>query len=174
MNKFSFLGGAILLLGGYNTIIKNGIFYLFYLFSYFLWEGLSMSQSTAKVAFVASSGGHLEEISRLKEIEKKYDCFLVTEKSDFEVIDFCNRHYFVPQMNRKQLQFPIKFMFLFFRTLQILLKEKPDFIITTGALRVNHPSMTGKLVYNLSDLFMVQWEDMLANYPKSMLGGEIF
>ncbi|SEG25319.1 Oligosaccharide biosynthesis protein Alg14 like [Butyrivibrio sp. Su6] len=156
-----------------------------------------MSQSTAKVAFVASSGGHLEEISRLKEIEKKYDCFLVTEKSDFEVKDFCNRHYYVPQMNRKQAQFPIKFIYLFLRTIQILLKEKPEFIITTGALiaypfcvvgkllgikviyvesfaRVNHPSMTGKLVYNLSDLFMVQWEDMLENYPKSMLGGEIF
>ena len=79
----------------------------------------------------------------------------------------------------------------------LCIKENPDFIITTGALiaypfcvigkllgikviyvesfaRVNHPSMTGKLVYNLSDLFMVQWEDMLTNYPKSMLGGEIF
>jgi UDP-N-acetylglucosamine:LPS N-acetylglucosamine transferase len=156
-----------------------------------------MSHYKTKVAFVASSGGHLEEISRLKEIEKKYDCFLVTEKSDFEVKGFCNRHYYVPQMNRKQAQFLIKFIYLFFRTTYILIKEKPDFIITTGALiaypfcvvgkllgskviyvesfaRVTHPSMTGRLVYNLSDLFMVQWEDMLANYPKSMLGGEIF
>ncbi len=151
----------------------------------------------ARVAFVASSGGHLEEISRLKSIEHSYDCFLVTEKSDFEVKNFCNRRYYVPQMNRRQLTFVPKFIWLFFRTLQILLREKPDFIITTGALvaypfcvigkllgikviyvesfaRVTHPSMTGKLVYNLSDLFMVQWEDMLTNYPKSMLGGEIF
>nr|MCR4756139.1 polysaccharide biosynthesis protein [Lachnospiraceae bacterium] len=40
--------------------------------------------------------------------------------------------------------------------------------------RVNEPSLTGKLVYNMSDLFMVQWEDMLEKYPKSMLGGGIF
>ena len=31
-----------------------------------------------KVCFLASSGGHLEEISRLVEIEEKYDNFLVT------------------------------------------------------------------------------------------------
>ena len=40
--------------------------------------------------------------------------------------------------------------------------------------RVNKPSLTGRLVYNFSDLFMVQWEDMLKEYPKSMLGGDLF
>ena len=156
-----------------------------------------MSRGTKKIAFVASSGGHLEEISRLKGIEKSYDCFLVTEKSDFEIKDFCDKKYLVPMMNRKQITFFPKFMFLFCRTIMILMKEKPDFIITTGALvaypfcvvgkllgikviyvesfaRVYEPSLTGKLVYNMSDLFMVQWEDMLVKYPKSMLGGGIF
>ena len=156
-----------------------------------------MKKGVKKIAFVASSGGHLEEISRLKGIEGMYDCFLVTEKSDFEIKDFCEKRYLVPMMNRKQITFFPKFMWLFCRTLSILLKEKPDFIITTGALvaypfcvvgkllgikviyvesfaRVNEPSLTGKLVYNMSDLFMVQWEDMLEKYPKSMLGGGIF
>lgn len=153
--------------------------------------------NSKKIAFVASSGGHLEEISRLKGIEKKYESFLVTEKSDFVIKDFCEKRYYVPMMNRKQLSFLPRFIWLFYRTLVILLKEKPDFIITTGALvaypfcvigkllgikviyvesfaRVNEPSLTGKLVYNMSDLFMVQWEDMLVKYPKSMLGGGIF
>ncbi len=155
-------------------------------------------RSRKKVAFVASSGGHLEEISRLKGIERKYESFLVTEKSDFEIKDFCSeKRYYVSQMNRKQILFVPKFIWLSIKTLSILLKEKPDFIITTGALiaypfcvigkllgikviyvesfaRVSEPSMTGKLVYNMSDLFMVQWEDMLQQYPKSMLGGGIF
>ncbi|MBP3199485.1 MAG: polysaccharide biosynthesis protein [Butyrivibrio sp.] len=157
-----------------------------------------MKEHAMKIAFVSSSGGHLEEISRLKAIEGNYNCFLVTEKSDFEVKNFCeNKRYYVPMMNRRQISFFPKFLWLFFLTLIILLKEKPDFIITTGALvaypfcvigkllgikviyvesfaRVNEPSLTGKLVYNLSDLFMVQWEDMLEKYPKSMLGGSIF
>ena len=154
-------------------------------------------EGSKKICFVASSGGHLEEISRLKGIEKAYDCFLVTEKSDFEIKDFCDKRYIVPMMNRRQLNFLPKFIWLFYKTLRILLREKPDFIITTGALvaypfcvvgkllgikvvyvesfaRVNEPSLTGKLVYNMSDLFMVQWEDMLEKYPKSMLGGGIF
>ena len=154
-------------------------------------------EGTKKIFFVASSGGHLEEISRLKGIEGAYDCFLVTEKSDFVIKDFCEKKYYVPMMNRRQINFLPKFIWLFFRTLVILLRENPDFIITTGALvaypfcvvgkflgikviyvesfaRVNEPSLTGKLVYNMSDLFMVQWEDMLQKYPKSMLGGGIF
>ena len=156
-----------------------------------------MEKHAIKIAFVASSGGHLEEISRLKAIEENYNCFLVTEKSDFEVKDFCKKRYYVPMMNRRQMSFIPKFMLLFLKRWMILLKEKPDFIITTGALvaypfcvvgkllgikviyvesfaRVNEPSLTGKLVYNMSDLFMVQWEDMLEKYPKSMLGGSIF
>ena len=154
-------------------------------------------EGTKKICFVASSGGHLEEISRLKGIEGAYDCFLVTERSDVVIKDFCETKYYVPKMNRRQINFLPKFIWLFFRTLVILLKENPDFIITTGALvaypfcvvgkllgikviyvesfaRVNEPSLTGKLVYNMSDLFMVQWEDMLQKYPKSMLGGGIF
>ena len=75
--------------------------------------------------------------------------------------------------------------------------EKPDFIITTGALiafpfcvfakmrsvkviyiesfaRVNNQSLTGKLVYPLADLFLVQWESLLKLYPKAKYVGGIF
>lgn len=163
----------------------------------FVYGGVIMGRGNKKIAFVSSSGGHLEEISRLKGIEEAYDCFLITEKSDFVIKNFCEKKYYVPMMNRRQLTFLPKFAYLFILTLIILLKERPDFIITTGALvaypfcvigklmgikviyvesfaRVTEPSLTGKLVYNMSDLFMVQWEDMLDKYPKSMLGGGIF
>lgn len=156
-----------------------------------------MKKMGSKVAFVASSGGHLEEVCKLKAIEEQYESFLVTEKSDFEINNFCDRKYIVPKMSRKQITFLPKFVWLFIKTIMILASEKPDFIITTGALiaypfcvigklmgikviyiesfaRVDKPSLTGKLVYNLSDLFMVQWEDMLKEYPKSMLGGDLF
>lgn len=153
--------------------------------------------SIKKVCFVASSGGHLEEISRLREIEKRYDSFLVTEKSEFTVEDFCEKKYYVPQINRRELMFLPKFFALFFKAYKILRIEKPDIIITTGALaaypfcivgrqqqckivyiesfaRVTTPSLTGKLLYNFADLFIVQWEDALELYPKSVLGGGIF
>jgi len=153
--------------------------------------------SIKKICFIASSGGHLEEISRLKVIESKYNSFLVTEKSEFTVENFCENKYYTAQMNRKDPLFLIKFIGLFFKANHILNKEKPDMIITTGALmaypfcilarykeikivyiesfaRVTKPSLTGRLLYNFADLFIVQWDDMLKLYPKSVLGGGIF
>ena len=150
-----------------------------------------------KVLFVASSGGHLEEISQLKRIAKEYDNALVTEKNGFEVRNFGNRQYFVPQINRNELLFLPKFIGLFFRALRILKKEKPGVVITTGALiaypfcllqkmrhgkvvyiesfaRVKEPSLSGKLIHKHADLFIVQWEDMLEYFPDAVLGGGIF
>lgn len=150
-----------------------------------------------KIAFIASSGGHLEEIARLTDIEKGHDSFLVTEKGDFQMPDFGKRQYLVNQMNRRELLFLPKFVLLFVNAILLLRKERPDIIITTGALiaypfcvigklmgvkvvyiesfaRVHKPSLTGRLLYNFSDLFVVQWEDMLENYPKAVLGGGIF
>lgn len=150
-----------------------------------------------KIMFVASSGGHLEEISQLKKIAGLYDNSLVTEKNEFEVRNFGNRQYFVPQMNRKELFFLPKFIRLFFQAGRLLKEEKPDMVITTGALisfpfcvlqkkrkgkvvyiesfaRVHEPSLTGKLVHRYADIFIVQWEDMLSYYPDAVLGGGIF
>ena len=110
---------------------------------------------------------------------------------------FCKKQYRVTQMNRKELLFVPKFFILFFQAWKLLRKEKPAFIITTGALiaypfcvvgklmgvkviyiesfaRVQKPSLTGRLLYNFSDLFVVQWDDMLVRYPKAVLGGGIF
>lgn len=150
-----------------------------------------------KIAFIASSGGHLEEICRLEKVAEKYDNFLVTEKNDFEVRKFGKRQYYVPQMNRKEKLFLFKFIRLFYQAYKILKREKPDIVITTGALiaypfcvlekmmhgkviyiesfaRVNKPSLTGKMVHRHADLFLVQWEDMLEYFPDAVLGGGIF
>lgn len=160
-------------------------------------EGAIKISRQIKIAFIASSGGHLEEIERLKKVEKKYDSFLITEAGEFSKTNFCRKKYLVSQMNRRQLVFLPKLAILFIRAFGILIKEKPDFIITTGALvaypfcvvgklmgvklvyvesfaRVKRPSLTGRLLYNFADLFIVQWEDMLKLYPKSVLGGGIF
>ena len=33
---------------------------------------------------------------------------------------------------------------------------------------------SGKLVYPIADVFVVQWESMLENYPKAVYGGWIY
>ena len=150
-----------------------------------------------KVCFVSSSGGHLEEISKLYIVSDKYENILITEKNSFTQSAFGKKQYFLPQINRKEVFFIFKFINIFFKSLIILLKEKPDVIISTGALasypccllgkimrkkiiyiesfaRCDKPSLTGKLVYKFADLFIVQWEEMLEFYPNAIYGGGIF
>ena len=151
---------------------------------------------TKKICFTASSGGHLEEVSKLAVIQEKYESFLVTEKNDFMVQTFCKNVYFVNQINRKEAFFFVKFFYVCFQSLHILIKEKPDTIISTGALttyplclfgkimgkkivyiesfaRVDTASLTGKFMYRIADLFIVQWEEMLEIFPKAIYGGGI-
>lgn len=81
--------------------------------------------------------------------------------------------------------------------LLLLLKEKPDLIVSTGAdvavstcilgklMRikmvyiesggyVTTPSISGRLVYPFANLFIVQWEPALKNFPKAVYGGPLF
>lgn len=152
---------------------------------------------TQKMCFTASLGGHLEEIARLIELGDQYDIFLVTEKGGFIELTVCKRVYHLSQINRKEILFIPKFINTFFQSFYILIKEKPDNIISTGALvtfpicllgklmrkkviyiesfaRVDTASLTGKLMYRVADLFIVQWEEMLKIFPKAMYGGGIF
>ena len=40
-------------------------------------------------------------------------------------------------------------------------------------VRVHHKSQTGKFVYPVSDLFIVQWESMKKTYPKAVFAGRL-
>ena len=84
-----------------------------------------------------------------------------------------------------------------FLTMKIFIKEKPDFVICTGALatipmcliakvfrkkvifiesfaKINSPTLTGRLVYKFADQFYVQWKEMLKFYPKAIYKGGIY
>lgn len=149
-----------------------------------------------KICFAASSGGHLEEMSSLSSLVKKND-FVLTEKSDFNSLDWCENVVYVSQINRRELFFVVKFIGLFLRSFFLFLKERPDIIISTGALatypisllsklfgkkviyiesfaRVDHASLTGKLLYKIADVFIVQWEEMLEVFPNAIYVGGIF
>ncbi len=40
-------------------------------------------------------------------------------------------------------------------------------------VRVHHGSITGRLVYPVSDLFLVQWETMKKQYPRAVYAGRL-
>ena len=145
----------------------------------------------------ASSGGHLEEALALQKLKKYYDTVLITEKTEYKVNCWQDKVYLMPQVNRKELKSLILYVGCFFRTFFILVREKPDVILSTGAMiafpalllgkwmgkkiifiecmfNVDAPTLTGKLAYKFADLFIVQWEEMLKVYPNAVLGGRVF
>ena len=148
-----------------------------------------------KVCLVGSSGGHLTHLYLLKKLWSKEDRFWVTfDKEDARSIlknEITYNCYFPTNRNLKNL---IKNTFL---AIRILNKERPDVIISSGAAvavpffyvgklfgaktvyievfdRINKPTVTGRIVYPVTDLFVVQWEEMKKVYPKAVNLGGIF
>ena len=148
-----------------------------------------------KVALVGSSGGHLTHLLRLRAWWGELDRFWVTfDKPDarsaleHERVYWChyptNRH--VPNLVRNT-----------WLALKVLRRESPDLVFSTGAGsalpyfalaklfgaktaylevydRVTTASLTGRLVYPITDHFFVQWPEQLRHYPRAELVGELF
>lgn len=150
-----------------------------------------------KICFICSSGGHFSELKKMSLIAEKYDSFLVTEKTKNFNTNFVKKIYFVKEINRKEVFFVFSFFWLVVKEIFIFLKEKPNYIITTGALiaypiarfakmigtkivyiesfaRVYDLSLTGKKFYKFSDIFFVQWKDLAIKYPKAIFVGNLF
>lgn len=148
-----------------------------------------------KICFTASEGGHTHELMQLEELLQKYPGIFITESrnvtSGFDAV------YTIPQVNRKSLRFLFRFVRSFFTVWQILSEEKPSHIICFGAMctvpvciigklmnikviyvesytRIKDLSLTGKILYPVADLFIVQWKQLLYNYPKAVYGGALF
>lgn len=151
-----------------------------------------------KICFASSTGGHFEQLMMLKPLMKKYDSFILTEKTDYEVKNNGDvKIYKVNQVNRKQILFPINMIINAIKSFVIFMKEKPDLVITTGVLamipmcliakifgkkliyiesfaKISSPTLTGKFLYKYADQFYVQWEKMLEIYPNAIYKGGIY
>lgn len=147
-----------------------------------------------KICFVSSSGGHWEQLQKLKPLADKYEGFFVTEKTQF---DAPLASYFMMQTDLKDKLMPFKMLVNSVKALKIWIKEKPDLIITTGTMvaypfyllstickkkfifietfgRANMPTVAGKLMEKHSDLFIVQWETQKKHYKKAIYGGCLY
>ena len=146
-----------------------------------------------KLCLVSSSGGHWEQLQKLKPLIEKYDGFLVTEKTKFDA----NAKYFMKQTDLKDKLMIFKMIWNSIYTFFIWIKERPDFVITTGTIvaypfyllsilfhkkfifietfgRANMPTVAGKMMEKHSDLFIVQWESQKKHYKKAIYGGCLY
>lgn len=148
-----------------------------------------------KVCLVGSSGGHLTHLYMLKPFWKDKDRFWVTfDKEDANSVLKGEKVYHCYFPTNRNFFALIKNTFL---AIKVLHKEKPDLIISTGAAvaipffwlgkirgsktiyievfdRIDKSTLTGKIVYPVSDKFIVQWDEMKKIYPKAINLGSIF
>ena len=148
-----------------------------------------------KICLVGSSGGHLTHLYMLKDFFNDKDRFWVTfDKEDANSILKDEKKYYCYYPTNRNIKNLIKNTFL---AIKVLRKEKPDLIISSGAAvavpffylgklfgaklvyievfdRIDKSTMTGKLVYPITDKFIVQWEEMKKVYPKTVNLGSIF
>ena len=154
-----------------------------------------------KVLFISSTGGHLSEMLQLSSLFEKYEYHIITEKD--EVSKALKEKYkekisYLPYGTRaKMFSYIFKYFYLCIKTIYYYIKIRPKVIVTTGThtagpmcylgkifgskiiyietfANTNKKTATGRLLYPIADLFIVQWEEMLKLYPKAIYGGSIY
>ena len=86
-----------------------------------------------KICFAASSGGHFEQLMMLKPLMEKYESFVVTEKTGYEVKTPV-KCYYLQQVNRRQWRCLFYLLKNTVDSLRLLHKEQPDVVVCTGVL----------------------------------------
>ena len=152
-----------------------------------------MNEKRLKICIACSSGGHYREALTATQLLNG-DKYFVTYRTP-HISDQAqkNRFYFVTHCKRNVF----KIIRNAIQSYKILRKEKPDVIISTGADvavptcilgkmmgiklifiesggQVYTPSLSGRMVYPLADLFMIQWEPLLRKFPRAQFGGPLF
>lgn len=154
-----------------------------------------------KVMFIASTGGHLNELLQLEPLFKNYDYYIVTEKtaSNLNLKKKFGKKISYVIYGTKDHKFTYIFKLFINCWIELFtyIKVRPKYIVSTGA-HVAGPmcligkifgskiifietfansqtkTITGKLLYKFTDLFIVQWESMLELYPKAKFYGSLF
>ena len=157
-----------------------------------------------KVLFISSTGGHFSEMMQLEKLFKNYDYHIITEKTKSnknlknkygKKIDYLVYGTYSTPLTL--ILYPFKLIINIFKSLYYYVKIRPKFIITTGThtavpmcyigklfgskiifietfANSKTKTKSGKMIYPIADLFLVQWESMLKLYPKAVYGGWIY
>lgn len=149
-----------------------------------------------KVVFISSTGGHLQELLGLAPIFEKYDYHIITEKTSSNANlrkEYGKRmHYLVYGTKLHLLSYLFIFSFNIIKSLYFLLRLSPDYIVTTGTHtaipmcylgKIFHKkiiyietkasftelSVSGRLMKNKADLFIVQHKGLVPLCPNAIL-----
>ena len=145
-----------------------------------------------RILFVSSVGGHLRELLSLVPAFAGHELGLVVNDQIDVPRDFGTRVWRIPHPERS-----LSFSRYFVWALRIVRGYRPHLVVSAGAghavpfavvgklfrARVvfletiaasERPTLTGRLVYPLADLFMYQWDTLSRYYPKGISVGPVW
>lgn len=138
-----------------------------------------------RICLAASAGGHLSQLLRLADSWQDYETFCITTTGLVaQKIRKYGRAYVVGECNR---QHPLLTISVFILCVRIILRKRPDVVISTGAAagciacflgkligarvvwidsitNVERISLSGRMVRYIADLFLVQWPELVKQY----------
>jgi beta-1,4-N-acetylglucosaminyltransferase len=147
-----------------------------------------------RALLVCSSGGHLAQLHNLKGWWEKHERRWVTfDKPDSRSLLDRERVDWAYHPTTRNLVNLVRNLGLAWR---IVRRWRPDVVISSGAGvafpfflvakslriktvyvevydRIDLPTVTGKLCYPLSDLFLLQWEEQRRSYPRGIVIGSL-
>jgi UDP-N-acetylglucosamine:LPS N-acetylglucosamine transferase len=147
-----------------------------------------------KICLAASAGGHTSQLLKIKECYESYQTFYVTTTSVVaQQLHKFGKVYVVGESNRQNL---LRVIFVLIRCLKIILNERPNVVISTGAAvgcimcflswifsakiiwidsiaNVDKLSLSGRMVRCIADLFLVQWPEVVEKYKNVEYAGTI-
>jgi UDP-N-acetylglucosamine:LPS N-acetylglucosamine transferase len=147
-----------------------------------------------KVCLAASAGGHLSQLLKLSESWRDYDVVWITTSTLVkEKLRKYGKVYAVGECNREHIFLVLKVLL---RCVKIILRERPDVVISTGAAvgcimcflgklmradivwldsitNVERISLSGRMVRCIADLFLVQWPQLTEQYKNVEYAGQV-
>ena len=147
-----------------------------------------------KMCLAASAGGHLTQLLKLAQSWEGYNAFFVTTgHAVANELQKRGKVYIVGECNRKHL---LKTTKVFLKCAKIVLNERPDVILSTGAAagcmlcflsklrgarviwmdsitNTEKLSLSGRMVRHIADLFLVQWPQLAAKYKNVEYVGSV-
>ena len=148
-----------------------------------------------KVLFISSTGGHLTELMKFEPIFKNYNYYIITERdmsTEYLNNKYKNRVKFLPYCTRsKFFRYIFIYSYVILKSIYLFFIINPDIIVSTGThttvpmcylgkifnkkviyietyANKNRKTLTGRIVYPIADLFIVQWNEMKKLYPNAI------
>lgn len=152
------------------------------------------AEAPARVLLVGSNGGHLSTLAALRPWWEGHDRLWVTfDKLDARSTLVGERVVWAHDPTTRNIPNALRNLRL---ALTLIPRWRPTVVVSNGAgvafpffvvarllgirlvfieasERIETPSLTGRMCYPLSDLFLVQWEEQLRMYPAARLIGRI-